>query len=100
MRKLVNDTDAVYVAGWMVKDLGLSGNSLMIYAIIYGYSQDGSGDYHGGYRYLAEFAGCSMSSAIGITKKLVEAGLLTKEEEPVGGNIIPHFKAVRRGING
>lgn len=92
MRKAVKNSDTVTVQGWMVNELELKGNSLLIYAIIYK-----AGDYSGGYRYLAEFTGSHINTAIRITKELVAAGYLTKEVEEIGGNIIPHFKAVRRG---
>ncbi len=97
MRTVLKDSDSVTVQGWMVKELGLRGSSLLIYAIIYGCSQNGKDDYHAGYRYLAEFAGIRIDSAMNVTRKLVEAGLLTKEVEEINNTIIPHFKAVRRG---
>lgn len=97
MRTVLKDSDSVTVQGWMVNELGLKGNSLLIYAIIYGYSQNGKGDYHGGYRYLAEFAGTHITTAMRLANKLVEDGLLTKEIEEINNTTIPHFKAVRRG---
>lgn len=48
----VNPQNFYVVQGWMVSDLGLKGNELAVYAIIYGFSQaeqqyyTGSAQYH------------------------------------------------------
>ena len=86
------------VAGWMVTELGLKGNSLLIYAYIYGCSQDGSGDYHGGVQYLADLLGIHYNSVVKILADLVEKGHLTKEVETLNGwRLASRYKAVRRG---
>jgi DNA-binding MarR family transcriptional regulator len=99
LKRVLKNEDTVVIYGWMSKELGLKGNALMIYAVIY-HNTKTEGDYSSGYRYLAEFTGANMSTVIGVTKKLVEAGLISKEEEKINNNdhcIIPHFRAVRRG---
>ena len=95
MRKVLKNEDIVVIHGWMRKELGLKGNALMIYAIIYGYSQTEGTDYAGGYRYLSEFTGSDRSTVQRVIKKMVEDGILTKEDEQINGNILPHFRAVR-----
>lgn len=50
--------DAFYtVYGWMIDRLGLKGNELMTYAIIYGYSHHGQGYFYGGIAYIQKMCG-------------------------------------------
>ena len=37
----VSPDNYVAIQGWMITDLNLKGNDLLIYAVIYGFSQDG-----------------------------------------------------------
>ena len=96
MSKNIANENGFYVAGWMIKELGLKGNALMIYAVIYGYSQNGKEDYHAGNKYLSEFLGIHPNSVSNTLADLVAKGLLTKEEETLNGWKLPsHYKAVR-----
>ena len=36
----------------MINELGLNGNELILYALIYGFSQDGQSEFHGSIRYI------------------------------------------------
>ena len=67
------------VQGWMVTELGLSGNELAAYAIIYGFSQDGASRFSGSIAYLMEWLGCGRVTAINVLKSLVEKGLVNKK---------------------
>ena len=67
------------VMGWMREELGLSGNALAIYAIIYGFSQDGASEYAGSSRYLAEWLGCSKKTVLNTLADLTEKGYLVKK---------------------
>ncbi len=57
----------VTIQGWMVTDLGLKGNALLVYAAIYGFSQKEDQWFTGGQQYLAELC---KSSVRGIWKNL------------------------------
>lgn len=63
----------------MVKDLGLSGNDLICYALIYGFTQDGK-YWNKSHSYIAEWLGVSKRSVSEILKRLVDMGLLLKQE--------------------
>ena len=80
---------------WMVTELGLKGNSLSIYAIIYGFSQGRDGEYTGSLRYLAEFIGASRQSVINCLTELVNNGHLIKREEYIRGVKYCKYRAVR-----
>lgn len=69
------------IQGWMVNELGLSGNELMVYAIIYGFSQDQNSWFEGSLTYLNSFINCkSKTTTLTILKNLVEKGLIEKQD--------------------
>ena len=80
---------------WMREELGLKGNELTIYAIIYGFTQDGESVYKGGYGYLAEWIGMSENGARNIVKSLVSRGLLEERKAFVGGIQVNQYIASR-----
>ena len=69
------------VQGWMLNELGLTGNELVCYATIYGFCQDGESVFKGTATYIAECVGCSRVSATAILKRLTEKGLIVKHEQ-------------------
>ena len=72
--------------GWHIvvteemRALGLSGNDLMVFALINGFSQDGQGCFYGSLPYICETCGISKRTAIYILNDLVERGFLMKNE--------------------
>ena len=70
----------VVIQSWMVTDLKLSGNDLMVYAIIYGFSQDGESRFTGSLQYLADWCNATKSGIQKNLKNLVDAGLVEKYE--------------------
>lgn len=83
----------ITIQGWMRDDLGLTGSALMVYAIIYGFSQDGESSYVGGLRYVQEWCGCSANTARKILKELTDAGLISREDVVINGRVSPRYKA-------
>lgn len=77
---MINPNTYYTVQGWMREALGLKDKELTVYAIIYGFSQDGNSEYSGSARYLAEWIGCSRSTVMVVLKNLVEKGLLKKKD--------------------
>lgn len=51
----MNKNSYIHIAPFMVQELGLKGNELLVYAIIYGFSQDNESDFHGSLQYLCEW---------------------------------------------
>lgn len=72
----------VTILGWMVNELHLSANKLLIYAIIHSFSQDGDGCFTGSLLYLQKWTGKSKTTVLSILKELLEDGLIEKEEIP------------------
>lgn len=75
----------VSILGWMVSDLKLSGNDLICYALIYGFSQDGETEFKGSLSYIAEWLNTSRQTARLVVKRLVESGLVNKRDEVING---------------
>lgn len=76
----VKDNSYVVIQSWMVTDLKLSGNDLMVYAIIYGFSQDGESRFTGSLQYLADWCNATKAGIQKNLKNLIDAGLIEKYE--------------------
>ena len=72
----VKSSNFFTVQGWMLNDLELKGNDLLVYAIIYGFTQTGNQWFTGSIKYLAEW---TRSTKQGIQKNL--KNLLEKDKE-------------------
>lgn len=75
---VVKDNNFIAIQGWMRTRLNLKGNELLIYALVYGFSQDGNSRFTGGRKYIAEWCGCSLDTVDRSLSSLVGKGLLAK----------------------
>lgn len=73
------------VAGWMVTDLHLEGWELLVFALVYNFSQGSAGTYTGGTRYLCEWFGLTKPTVLKYLASLCEKGYLVREEQEVNG---------------
>ena len=89
---MIKNENYITVQGWMATDLHLSGNDLLAYAIIYGFSQGGMGTYNGSQSYIAEWCNISRESANRILKRLENQGLITCDAPRKG--FAKNYKAV------
>ena len=76
----VRDNNFFVVHGWMLNRLGLKGNELQVYAIIYGFSQTNGNEFTGSLQYLADWTNASTRTIMRSLQTLVENGLLAKRE--------------------
>ena len=90
---MINPNTYYTVQAWMVNDLGLHGNELALYAIIYGFSQDGRSEFVGSISYVQEWLGCSRPTAIKTLGSLIEKGLIVKRS-PKNGFDCNAYKAL------
>ena len=67
---------------WMVDCFGLTGNELIIYAIIYGFSQDGKSMFMGSREYLSKWTSCTVRNVQRILTGLVDDGLIIRHNIP------------------
>lgn len=88
----MKDHNYITISGWMIK-LGISGNDLLIYALIYGFSQDGENWFQGSLQYIQKWASVSRSTAIRSLEKLVSEGLVLKETEMKNGVSFNKYRA-------
>lgn len=93
---MINPNAYYTVQGWMLSELGLKGNALAAYAIIYGFSQDGVSEYAGSSKYLCEWLGCSKKTILTTLADLTEKGYLTKKVIDQNGVRFCNYVAVRR----
>ena len=66
--------------GWMMTKLNLSGNELLAFGLIYGFTQDGQSFYYGSINYLSTWLNTSRPTVIKALKGLVKKNYLIKEE--------------------
>ena len=85
----------IVIQGWMRTELGLKGNDLLVYAIIYGFTQAESQRFTGSLGYLAEWCGATKQGVIGNLKKLLERGLIQKEDRYINGIKIVEYHTTK-----
>ena len=83
----------ITILGWMVNKLSLSGNDLICYAVIYGFSQDDN-FWEGSQSYLSDWLGVSRRTVIDILKRLISNGLIAKQEYEVNNVKFCKYKAI------
>ena len=95
MSKLtVKENTYVNIQAFMVNDLHLSGNELIVYAVIYGFSQDENSWFVGSRSYLAAWCQTSEKSVTNNIKKLLAKGLLRKRTKTEHGCTFNDYQAV------
>lgn len=70
----------ICIQGWMVSELNLKGNDLLVYAIIYGFSQDEESEFSGSLNYLATWCNSTKNGIQKNLKNLIDKGLIEKKE--------------------
>lgn len=91
----VSSDNYITIKAFMVNELHLSGNELIVYAVIYGFSQDGSSWFTGSRKYLAAWCQTSEKSVTHNLKKLLDAGLIEKRTHYERGCTINDYRAIR-----
>lgn len=83
----------IVIQGFMTNELGLKGNELLCYAIIYGFSQDGESEFTGSISYLRFWLGTTKRNVISVLQNLVDKGLIIKNDRVVNNLHLPTYKA-------
>lgn len=81
----VLDNNFITIQGFMVNQLGLKGNDLLIYALIYGFSQDGQSMFFGSRNYIAKWFNISLPTVDKALDNLITLGLIEKHQEIING---------------
>lgn len=89
----VNERNYIVVQGWMLTELHLKGNELLIYACIYGFSQADGQTFRGSWQYLADWTNSTKRSVANCLRSLVEKGYLEKVDKVVNGVKFCEYRA-------
>lgn len=84
----------ITIQSWMVNKLGISGNELICYAIIFGFSQDGCSEFQGSQGYIANCLNMTRENARKVLERLVKKNLISKREEIVSGVKFCRYSAI------
>ena len=82
---MIKPENYIVIQGWMRTELDLSGNELIMYALIYGFSQLENQKFTGSLQYTAEWLGCSRQTVITTLKSLISKGLIVKVDKSING---------------
>ena len=94
------DNNYIVILDFMVRDLKLKGSELLVYALIYGFSQDGESKYYGSRRYIADWFNCSLPTIDKALNRLLEKGIIFKHEEVINGVKFNRFSASKETLQG
>lgn len=83
----MNNENYINIQGWMINELKLKGNELILYAIIYGFSQDGENQYHGSIRYITKAMAIAPKTVARLLTSLRDKGLIISEENGNDGRL-------------
>ena len=89
---MINDKNYIHISAFMIKDLKLKGNELLLYAIIYGFSQDGESNFSGSRNYLSEFLNVSKPTIDSALNSLCDKGLIFKITETKNRIVFNYYK--------
>jgi DNA-binding Lrp family transcriptional regulator len=89
---IMNNNNYIVIQGWMCNDLQLSGNELLIYALIYGFSQDGESEFCGSRAYIANTFNISKPTVDKSLKTLVKKGYIIKHQMIINDVQVNRYK--------
>lgn len=76
----IKDEQYVTIQGWMINKLQLKGNDLLVYAIIYMFSQTESQKFNGSLQYLSDWCNSTKQGIQKNLKNLINKNLIVKNE--------------------
>ncbi len=97
---MIKDDNYYQISGWMLNRLGLKGVALSVYAIIYGFTQDGESEFSGSRQYLADFTGTTRPTIDKALKELIEKGYISKKIVTINNVNFNKYKVVLPIIQG
>ena len=86
---MIKDENYITIQGWMRTKLGLKGNDLLVYAVIYSFSQTENQKFTGSLQYIADWCGATKQGVLKNLKSLINKGLIYKEE--LGVNSVAYY---------
>ncbi len=88
-----NKGSFITVYEWMISELGLGGNELIIYACIYGFNKATGNNFFGSVKYLSRWTSADHSAISDALKKLTEKGYVKRNSTQTveGKNFYTYF---------
>lgn len=86
------------IQGWMSNRLKLKGNDLLLFALIYGFSQDGESYFTGSVSYMCNWLNCSKPTVNKSLFNLIELGVIIKKSETIQGVTFNSYKVSLQGV--
>jgi len=77
---MVKSENYITIQGWMVTELKLKGNELLIYALIFGFTQTTNQNFTGSLQYIADWTNSTKQGVMKCLKNLIEKCLIEKVE--------------------
>ena len=97
---MVEEENYITIMGFMVSTLKLKGSELLVYALIYGFSQDNQSKFYGSRRYIAEWFNCSLPTIDKALEGLIQKDLIIKETEVINGVIFNRYRCNKETLQG
>lgn len=101
MNTKVRNENFIVIQGYMLNEMKLKGNELLVYAIINGFSQEEHQVFSGSLQYLADWTNSTKQGIMKNLKSLVEKGYIGKNEKIINGVKFCEYYATkfRGGVN-
>ena len=95
----IKDENYYQISGWMINRLNLKGAMLLVYAIIYGFSQDGECEFKGSRQYLCDFIGVTKPTIDKALDDLCKKNFITKISETYNNVTFNKYKINKDMLN-
>lgn len=94
MQNNIKNDNYIVIQGFMITDLGLKGNELLIYAIIYGFSQTENQWFTGSRQYLANWTNSTLRGVQKCLNSMTDKGLLEKRDKVINNIKYCEYRAL------
>lgn len=91
MDNRVKDGSYINIQSFMVKDLKLSGNELITYALIFGFCQDGESRFQGSLQYIADWTASTKRGVQKVLARLCEKNLILKHQKTINNVVFNEY---------
>ena len=99
MNTKVRNENFILIQGYMINEMKLKGNELLVYAIINGFSQEENQVFSGSLQYLADWTNSTKQGVMKNLKSLVEKGYIGKNEKIINSVKFCEYYATKfRGV--
>ena len=89
----IKDDNYYQVSGWMTNKLKLKGIALNVFAIIYGFSQDGESEFKGSRQYLVDFLNSTKPTIDKALSDLCDLDYIIKNSKTINNVTFNSYKA-------